>query len=156
MRRRRGIQAAAEPLLAVVLCLTVLCPCGCKTGSVATLPAVQKIGQATGLQPGDEEQIAAVLDDVCRGYRDAEGRDYEALRAYLDEVFKKYALIRITRVPPRITLNKDRARAIETFGTAAEPQDRTHEPPVNLQGRVAVDLVKTQGQWRIVEWGHLL
>lgn len=169
---RTTIEAALKPLVFALLCTTVLILCGCKTGAVTRLPAVQKIGQATGLQPSDEEQIAAVLDDVSRGmqerqifkvlahvsngYRDADGRDYAAVQAYLDEVFKRYRVIRITRVPPRITVDKDNARAVETFGMSAEPQDRTHEAPLNLQGRVTVDLVKTQGRWRIVEWGRLL
>jgi len=172
MSRRKTMELATKPLLVALVGLALLLPCGCKTGSVTRLPAVQKIGQATGLQSSDEEQIAAVLDDVSRGmqerqifkvlahvsngYRDADGRDYAAVQAYLDEVFKRYQVIRITRVPPRITVEKDSARAVETFGMSAEPQDPTHEAPLNLQGRVTVDLVKTQGRWRIVEWGRLL
>jgi hypothetical protein len=158
--------------LPVVLAAPIILIGGCKTTDLAEIPAVQKLGQVTGLQPSDEEQIAVVLEDVCRGmqnrqvfkvlahvsrgYHDAEGRDYEGLQRYLDELFKKYREIRITRVTPRILVDADHARAIETFGTVAEPQDPTREPPINLQGQVAVDLAKIQGQWQIVEWGRIL
>jgi len=30
------------------------------------------------------------------------------------------------------------------------------EPPINMQGQVVVYLTKTDGQWRIVEWGNIL
>jgi hypothetical protein len=159
-------------LFLVVLAAPAMLIGGCKTTNLAEIPAVQKIGQATGLQPSDEEQIAVVLEDVCRGmqnrqvfkvlahvsrgYHDAEGRDYEGIQRYLDELFKKYREIRITRVTPRISVDADHARAIETFGTVAEPQDPTREPPINLQGQVAVDLVKVQSRWQIVQWGRIL
>lgn len=172
MRGRKGPAVAALPLLLAVLFAPLALLSGCKTGALTEIPTVQKIGQATGLQASDEEQIAAVLEDVCRGmqerqiykvlahvsngYRDADGRDYDGVQAYLNEVFKKYRTIRITRVPPRISVDADRARAIETFGTVAEAQDPARVPPVNIQGQVSVDLVKVQGRWRIVEWGRLL
>jgi len=156
----------------VVLAASTTLIGACKTSNLAEIPAVQKIGQAAGLQAGDAEQIAAVLEDVSRGmqnrqvfkvlahvsrgYHDAEGRDYEGIQAYLDNVFRKYREIRITRVTPRIVVDADRARAIETFGTVAEPQDPVREPPINVQGQVAVDLVKVQGQWEIIEWGRIL
>ena len=178
MRGRKGPGVAALLLAALFAPLVLMS--GCKTGALTEIPAVERIGQATGLQPSDEEQIAAVLEDVClgmqerqiykvlahvsNGYRDADGRDYEAVQAYLNEIFKKYRTIRITRVPPRISIEAargslapaDHARAVETFGTVAEPQDPAREPPINVQGQVSVDLVKVQGRWRIVEWGRLL
>jgi len=137
------------------------------------IPGLQKLGEASGLRPTDEEQIASMMDDVAQGmqsrrifkvlahvshaYHDAEGRDYEKLEEYLNEVFRKYRTIRITRVVPRITIEEGtRARAVETFGTVAEPLDPKLEPPVNLQGQVVVNLVKIDGEWRIVEWGSIL
>jgi len=165
-------RACTPALLLAALFAPLVLLSGCKAGTLTEIPAVQRIEQATGLQPSDEEQIAAVLEDVClgmqerqiykvlayvsNGYRDADGRDYEAVQAYLNEIFKKYRAIRITRVPPRISIDADRARAVETFGTVAEPQDPAREPPINVQGQVSVDLVKVQGRWRIVEWGRLL
>jgi hypothetical protein len=58
---------------------------------------------------------------------------------------------------PRITIEEGvRARAVETFGTVAEPLDPKLEPPINLQGQVVVNLVKVGGEWQIVEWGSIL
>jgi hypothetical protein len=145
---------------------------GCASTAPAKTPVLAKLGEATGLQPGEDEQIAAVLDDVqagmqtrrifkvlahvSRSYHDDEGRDYEAIEAYLNEVFRKYPVIRITRVVPRIIIQADQAQAVETFGTVAEPQDPKIEPPINLQGRVTVHLVKVGGEWQIIEWSRLL
>ncbi|HNR36974.1 MAG TPA: hypothetical protein PKO36_17500, partial [Candidatus Hydrogenedentes bacterium] len=98
-----------------------------------------------------------VLAHVSRSYHDAEGRDYAGLQEYLNEIFRKYRTIRITRVVPRITIEANgRAKAVETFGTVAEPVDPRVEPPINMQGQVVVYLTKTDGQWRIVEWGNIL
>lgn len=145
---------------------------GCANTFGIGLPGFDQLGQASGLAPSEEEKIAAVLDDVHRGmqnrqiykvlanvsrnYYDSEGRDYNALQADLTELFKKYREIRITRVTPRIQVQGDYARAIETFGTTAEPYDPTIEPPINLQGQVAVTLEKVGGRWQIVEWGGML
>jgi hypothetical protein len=145
---------------------------GCSTNLPVKVPGLTKLGQASGIKPSEEEQIAAVLEDVCRGmqarriykvlahvspnYHDGEGRNYAALEAYLNDIFKRYRNIRITRVPPRIVVQGDRARVVETFGTVAEPWDPATEPPIDLQGQVAVDLEKVPGDWQIVEWGSLL
>ncbi len=147
---------------------------GCKSADLpARIPGLQKIGEASGLRLTDEEQIATVMDDVAQGmqsrrifkvlahvsrsYHDAEGRDYAGLQEYLNEIFRKYRTIRITRVVPRITIEANgRAKAVETFGTVAEPVDPRVEPPINMQGQVVVYLTKTDGQWRIVEWGNIL
>ena len=69
---------------------------------------------------------------------------------------KDYRAIRVTRVVPRILVQGVQARAVETFGTVAEPQDPSSEPPINMQGQVTVSLEKVGGQWQIVEWGSLL
>jgi len=145
---------------------------GCANTFGTGLPGLEQLGQASGLAPSDEEKIVAVLDDVHRGmqnrqiykvlanvsrnYYDSEGRDYNALQADLGELFKKYREIRITRVTPKIQVQGDYARAIETFGTFAEPYDPTAEPPINLQGQVPVTLEKVGGRWQIVEWGSIL
>jgi hypothetical protein len=145
---------------------------GCANTFGFGVPGLDRLGQASGLARTDEEKIAAVLDDVQRGmqnkqiykvlanvsrnYYDSEGRDYNALQADLAEFFKKYREVRITRVTPKIQVQGDYARAIETFGTAAEPNDPAVEPPINLQGQVAVTLEKVGGHWQIVEWGGML
>lgn len=145
---------------------------GCANTFGIRVPGLEQLGQASGLTPSDEEKIVAVLDDVQRGmqnrqiykvlanvshnYYDSEGRDYSALEADLTEFFKKYREIRITRVTPKIQVQGDFARVIETFGTTAEPYDPTIEPPISLQGQVAVTLEKVGGRWQIVEWGGML
>lgn len=147
---------------------------GCRSADLPMrIPGLQKIGEASGLKLTDEEQIATVMDDVAlgmqsrrifkvlahvsRAYHDAEGRDYAKLEEYLNEIFRKYRTVRITRVVPRITVEQGvRARAVETFGTVAEPLDPKLEPPINLQGQIVVNLVKVDGEWRIVEWGSIL
>ncbi|MCX5758696.1 MAG: hypothetical protein NTU83_09370 [Candidatus Hydrogenedentes bacterium] len=139
----------------------------------ARIPGLQKLGEASGIKRTDDEQIAGVMDDVALGmqsrriykvlahvsrtYHDAEGRDYTKLEEYLNEIFRVYRTIRITRVVPRITIEEGvRARAVETFGTVAEPLEPNLEPPINLQGQVVVNLVKVGGEWQIVEWGSIL
>ena len=119
----------------------------------------------------DEEQIVLVLDAVYRGmeskrifqimahvsrsYRDRDGRDYDALAAYLNKVFDEYRSIRITRVRPRVIVQGNQARAVETFGTLARPEARSDYPPIDLHGQVTVFLEKIDGQWLIVEWGSI-
>lgn len=125
-----------------------------------------------GFGPTDEEQIGAVLADVHNGmetqrifkvlshvsrdYQDAEGRDYQAIAAYLDDLFMSYESIRIARSRPRIVVEGDRARALETFGTVATPYADSAAPALNLEARVVVYLAKARGRWRIVEWGQEL
>ena len=158
--------------LAIVLGILTVLVGGCATNYVSQLPGFDALRQASGMAPSDEAKIVAVLDDVHRGmenrqiykvlanvshnYYDSEGRDYNALQESLAELFKKYRQIRITRVTPRVSVNGDYARAIETFGTVAEPNDPNTEPPINLQGQVAVSLEKVGGRWQIIEWGSML
>lgn len=119
----------------------------------------------------DDQQIAAVLQDVHAGmeskriykvlahvaphYQDQDGREIEALRRYLSEMFRGYRTIRITRTTPRIWVDGNRAQVIETFGTVATPFDNSSLPPLNLQGQVTVHLERVQNRWLIVQWGPL-
>ncbi len=146
----------------LILCAPLLCV-GCAQNLPVELPGLstEKLS--------DEEQIAALLQDVYNGmqskrvykvlahvsesYLDVEGRDYEAIRKYLTEVMRSYRTIRITRTRPKILVQGDRARAIETFGTIAEPANRSTTPTIDLQGQVAVYLERVSGEWKIVEWG---
>ncbi|MBI2432519.1 MAG: hypothetical protein HYV26_06580 [Candidatus Hydrogenedentes bacterium] len=137
----------------------------CQSDLGVELPALS-LPRAT-----DEEQIALVLNDVqtgmqtkrifkvlahvSRSYRDGEGRDYDGIRNYLSEIFRAYRTIKITRTNPRIVVEGDRARAIETFGTIAEPMETSTLPPINLQGQVSVYLERAKDTWLIVEWGPL-
>jgi len=119
----------------------------------------------------DEDQIAAIMDDVQRGmqnrsiykvlahvarsYHDAEGRDYDALQQDLSDFFKRYKDIRITRVPPNVLVQGNRARVIETFGTTAKPEDPDNDIEIFLQGQVTAYLERIDGRWKIVEWSRL-
>jgi len=142
----------------------------CSTGS--KIPGLRELGELSGLTPGDEERISGVLDAVYRGmeqrnlkkvlahvspdYQDQEGRDYAGLEEYLKSMFKDYRDIRVTRVAPQIVVQGDAARAVETFGTVAEPENPNENVPINMQGQVTVRLEKAEGKWRIVEWGRML
>jgi hypothetical protein len=127
-----------------------------------------------GLSSGrysDEQLIAAVLDDVHAGmeskriykvlahvsqsYLDEQGRDHQQIREYLSEIMSRYRLIRITRARPKILVQGDRARALETFGTIAEPHNASETPSLHLQGHVSVFLERIEGKWKIVEWGGI-
>jgi hypothetical protein len=100
-------------------------------------------------------RIYKVLAHISRNYTDPEGRDYNALQSYLSDLFRNYREIRITRVPPRVFVQGDRARVIETFGTRAEPFKPDSYPPINLQGQVNIYLEKTSDGWMITEWSKV-
>ncbi len=153
--------------LLVVLALALPALGGCE--SPGSLPV--DIPLITGPRLSDTEVIGAVLDDVQEGmqrrrvfkvlahvsknYRDVEGRTYADIQDYLNEVFSLYREIRITRVPPEIFVQGSEAKAIETFGTIAEPFDPAKAPPLQLQGQVTVYLEKVGNRWLIVEWGNV-
>jgi hypothetical protein len=150
--------------VALACALGMLTGLGCQTGLPVDIPGL------TTSRYTDEEQIANTLDDVHRGmqtrsiykvlahvsrsYRDAEGRDYDALQQSLGDFFKRYRDIRITRVPPSVLVHGDRARAVETFGTTAKPMD-DRDLELFVQGQVTVYLERVDGRWKILEWSRL-
>ncbi len=137
---------------------------GCAT-NLSDIPVL------SGFITTDEEAIARVMNDVQRGmesrriyrvlahvspnYYDAEGRDYKAIESYLGEVLRTYAPIHIDRARPRVVVEGNKARVVETFGTRAEPLPASTEVPVAFQGQVTVYLQKEGDAWKIVEWGYL-
>lgn len=141
--------------------ITLLCACD--------TPGVEIPG-LSGTRVSDQEQIAAVLDDVHRGmesrriykvlahvsqgYNDLAGRDREGIEAYLADFFNRYREIRITRARPRIQVQGDRAQALETFGTRAEAVN-DGDINIHVQGEVVVSLRRESGEWRITEWGEM-
>ena len=157
MRRLLLSTAAAACLLGMPSCRT--------GGFPVSLPGFP-LGKVS-----EEERVAQVLEDVRNGmesrrvyqvlahvspnYRDSEGRDYAAIREYLATVMSNYREFRIVRTPPKIRVQGNQARAVESFGTTAEPVNANQYPPINLQGQMAVLLEKYQGAWKIVEWGPL-
>ena len=153
MVRRTGVMILAAALL-----------CACQSDLPVDIP---------GLTPriDDKTAVRSVLDDVQRGmesrriyqvlahvslgYADAEGRNYQAIQVYLNDLFKRYKDIRITRTPPLITVQGDRALAVETFGTIGTPYNVDNDRPINTNGRLNVYLRKEEGAWKIIEWGRL-
>jgi hypothetical protein len=103
----------------------------------------------------ENQRIYQVMTHVSRSYQDRDGRDYDALAAYLNKVFDEYRSIRIARVKPRIVVQGNQARAVETFGTIAKPDSRSDYPPIDLHGQVTVFFEKVDGRWLIVEWGSI-
>lgn len=148
------------PLLALALS-----PGACLNRIPVEIPGVSTLG------PSDEEQIVNVLDDVHRGmqsrrvfkvlahvshsYKDNTGRDYAGVEQYLQELFRAYKEIQITRVRPRVIVQGDQARAVETFGTRAEPFNRKENRPIEMHGQMNVYLEKINNKWMIVEWGRM-
>jgi len=142
------------------LAIPVVLLAGCQT----SLP-IPGLGSKTT----DQEKIATILDNVQHGvetgkvdrvmahvsgrYRDAQGRDYAAMRDYLAFIRHSYRDIQITRSSPRIVVEGDQARALEAFGTIAEPADPAVAPPLNIQGQVTVSFVREEVEWKILEWG---
>lgn len=150
---------------AVVLGAIALLAAGCP----ANLPL--DLSHLPLSRPADETQIAAILNDVqagmetkriykvlahvSRSYADEQGRNYEGIKDYLGDLFREYRTIRITRANPRIAVDGTSARAVDTFGTVAEPTEQSSYPPINLQGQVTVYLQKFRDQWMIVKWSPL-
>lgn len=145
-----------------ILVLFVVAVSGCQT----RIPIPGLGGKAP-----DEERIAKALDDVqravetgkvdramshiSRNYQDAEGRNFDTLREYLLAIRQSYRNVRITRSVPRVTVEGDRARVLEAFGTLADSENPSAVPAVNLQGQVIVYFAREEGEWKIVEWGLL-
>jgi len=152
---KRALALGLTPLLILLA--------GCSGGPSLDLPGL-------GGRDSEEEKIAKVLNSVHQGmitrkvyqvmphvstrYMDQEGRDYEAIRAYLNDIVKNYRRIDIQRSAPTIIIEGDRATAVEAFGTMADP-DRNQAPPLNIQGQVSVYLEREDGKWKIVEWGAI-
>ena len=152
-------------ILVPLLLVAAMSPRGCLNKIPVDIPGVTTPG------PSDEEQITNALDDVHRGmqsrrvfkvlahvsrtYRDDSGRDYAGVEQYLSELFKSYKEIQITRVRPRVIVQGDRARAIETFGTRAEPFNRNENRPIEMRGQMNIYLEKINNKWLIVEWGRM-
>ena len=149
----------------LVALVVVVATAGCQGELPVAVPSV------TSGRLSDEDQIATMLEDVHQGlqtrhifkvlahisrnYTDPEGRDYDALQQYLNESFRNDRQIRITRATPRIIVQGDRARVIETFGTRAEPFKPESNPHINLQGQVNIYLEKTDEGWMITEWSRV-
>jgi len=154
-----------------LIAVAIVATAGCATDSVR-LPTVGIPGFPGASAMTEEERIALVLEEVhqgmesrriyrvlahvSRGYEDDEGRNYEALSAYLNDLFERYRNIRIRRARPIVQVQGNRAQAVETFGTSADPVDANRDLAIRLQGQVTVYFEKIGDQWFIREWGRML
>lgn len=149
----------------LVAVVGVGCCWGCQTPLGFEAPALPVQAQS------DEERIAQILQDVQQGmqtkriyrviahvsknYKDDQGRDYETMRQYLDDLFEDYRTITVRRVNPRVVVQGDEAVAMDTFATRAEPADPTQTAPIDVQGDVSAYFRRENGEWKIVKWSPL-
>lgn len=138
----------------------------CGTVRSVDIPLIGSLGQS------DEQKIMSVLDSLERAiegkkvktamkyisvnYRDELGRDYNQLQEILQRLVRDYRFIKITRTTPEVTVEGDNAIVIDTFGTNAEPFDPARETPINLQGKVIINMKKEPEGWKIISWGSML
>jgi len=100
------------------------------------------------------QSLFQVMGHVSPNYRDNAGRDYAGIREYLRQLFDNYRNIRIVRTPPKVEIQGQYARVVESFGAMADPVDKS-VLPINVQGQTVVLLEWVQGSWKILEWGPL-
>lgn len=103
----------------------------------------------------ERHSIYEALGCVSRAYRDAEGRDYSALRSHLSALLDQYGEIAITRTRSEIAVTGKTARAVETFRTTGVPRAGVECPPMDVEGEVTIRLAKERGAWRVTEWSRL-
>lgn len=134
------------------------------------LPVFPAVPGVTGPRVSAEDQVCAVLDDVHMGmakrhvytvlahvshrYKDAEGRDYQGVQAYLRTVFARYKEIQITRQRPKVIVQGNTAQALERFRTVAVPAAAGAEV-FELEGEVKVHFIRSDGEWLITEWSAI-
>lgn len=133
--------------------------------AVSTLELPSIPGVTTG-RVDERDRVMQVLDDIHRGieqrrvykvlahlsrtYFDEEGRDYDTMRSLVTMWLNDYRDIRVTRPRPRVVVQGDRARAVETFGLQAEPTNPNDERLVALQGQVTIHLERMGTTWQVV------
>lgn len=142
---------------------------GCPgSASMFELPSIPGV---TAGRVDERDRVTQVLDDIHRGieqrrvfkvlahlsrtYFDEEGRDYDTLRNLITTWLNDYREIRVTRPRPRVVVQGDRARAIETFGLQAKPVNPNDDRLVALQGQVTVHLDKMGNTWQIVSMSSM-
>ncbi|MCX8065456.1 MAG: hypothetical protein N3G21_09845 [Candidatus Hydrogenedentes bacterium] len=148
----------------LVFCSLLLLSCG--TVRKIEIPIISSLGQS------DEQKIVSILDTLERAieekkiktamryistdYRDEQGRDYNQLREVLQKLARDYRSIKITRATPEMHIEGNNAVVIDTFGTYAEPFDPVQGSPINLQGKVVINMRKEPEGWKIISWGSML
>jgi len=135
---------------------------GCAGGPALNVPGVgelrgndeQKIGVmlASLHRNVENRRVFGVLAHVSRGYNDRENRHYEQVEELVRNFLREYRSIRITRTPPQVRIEGNRAKVLQPFGLTAEPADIITTSPVNLQGTAVFYLEKMNNEWRIIEY----
>ncbi len=155
-----------KPFCAFVMLFNLVGLISCGTVRKADIPLIGSLVQS------DEQKIISTLDSLERAieqkkvktamryistdYRDEEGRDYNQLRDILQRLARDYRVIKITRTTPEVSIEGNTAVVVDTFGTNAEPFDPVKETPINLQGKVIINMKKEPEGWKIVSWGGML
>jgi len=139
---------------------------GCASTPAPILPATRPGAEA----PTPEQLVAKVMnrlaDDIAHrrtarvlgaisdAYKDDTGRDFPAVKAYIEEQFRNYSMIAVRRIAPKITIQDKEARAVETLGLRGEPENVQKVAPISFEGTIAVTLREVQGVWLItkVQW----
>lgn len=151
-------------VISFLFVLAIFSSCG--TVRKMDIPIISSLGQS------EEQKIASVLDSLERAieekkvknamrfisldYRDEQGRDYNQLREILLRLARDYRIIKITRTSPEVKIEGNTATVIDTFGTNAEPFDPIQGTPINLQGKVIINMRKEPEGWKIISWGGML
>jgi hypothetical protein len=133
-------------------------------GGCASVPVRPEPRPAAAEAPATQEEVAAVLnrlaDDVSHrrlprvlnvvsdAYKDDAGRDFAGVKQFAMEFFREYRQVQVTRTPPKITIQGNEARSVETLGILGDP-DSPRVTAFNFQGRVAIFLRRVEGAWQV-------
>lgn len=93
-------------------------------------------------------RLARVLNVVSDAYKDDTGRDFAAVKQFATDFFREYRQVKVTRTPPKISIQGNEARSVETLGILGDP-DSPRVTPFSFQGRVAVYLRRVEGAWQV-------
>lgn len=133
-------------------------------GGCASAPARPEPQTPAPEAPATQEEVAKVLnrlaDDVSHrrlsrvlnvvsdAYKDDAGRDFAGVKQFAAEFFREYRQVQVTRTPPKITIQGNEARSVETLGILGDP-DSPRVTAFNFQGRVAIFLRRVEGAWQV-------
>lgn len=154
-----GWHGIGRVLAALSLALVV----GCASTPAPILPSTRPGADA----PTPEQQVARVMnrlaDDIAHrrtprvlgvisdAYKDDTGRDFAAVKKYIEDQFRSYSMIAVKRISPRITVQGKEARVVETLGLRGEPENVQKVAPVSFEGTIAVTLREVEGTWLITK-----
>jgi len=160
------MHAHRQPLSSICAALVLALLVGCASTPAPILPSTRP-----GAEAATPEQLVAkvmnrladdiahrrtprVLGAISDAYKDDGGRDFPAVKAYIEEQFRNYSMIAVKRITPKITIQGNEARVVETLGIRGEPENVQKVAPISFEGTIAVTLREVQGVWLItkVQW----